>query len=148
MPVDNSTAAQTPHRRAARRRSRRLPTPVAAGAVGVLVGLLAQTLITGGEYACNAIRGTSACDSAGFAMLAVVAAVAVYVGRFLLRTLRVPEAGVASVLGLALLAIAMLTVLMPILYSPWIWVGLPAVAAVVYAFAAWAADTLTRMGHG
>jgi hypothetical protein len=146
MPAD-STDTQTPGTRAPRRRRRRVPAPVAAGAVGVLVALLAQALITGGEFACNAIRGTSACDSAGFAMLAVIAVVAAYAGRRLMRTLQVPEAGVASVLGLALLAIAMLTVLMPILFSPWIWVGLPGVAALVYAFAAWAAKTLAHLGQ-
>jgi hypothetical protein len=39
-----------------------------------------------------------------------------------------------------------LTVLLDELFSPWMWVVFPLVAAVVYAFSAWAATTLSELG--
>jgi hypothetical protein len=123
-----------------------MPHPVAAAAVGVLVAVMARVLIFGGEQACDAIRGTSSCGGAGGFMLLVIAALMIYVGMRLLRFLTVPEPGVTSMLGVALLAIAVLTVLLEQIFSPWMWIVLPALAAVVYAFAAWAAARLAELG--
>jgi hypothetical protein len=81
-------------------------------------------------------------------MLLVIAALMVFVGTRLLRLLAVPQAGTASVLGVALLAIALLTVLLDQVFSPWMWVVLPLLAAVLYAFAAWAAVRLAEVGGG
>ncbi|HEX2177620.1 MAG TPA: hypothetical protein VHG70_17075 [Nocardioidaceae bacterium] len=133
-------------RRVVGRRDPRMPYPVAAAAVGVLVAVMARGLIFGGEQACDTIRGTSSCGSAGGFMLLVIAALMIYVGMLLLRFLTVPEPGVTSMLGVALLAIAVLTVLLEHIFSPWMWIVLPALAAVVYAFAAWAAAKLAELG--
>ncbi|MDQ4084500.1 MAG: hypothetical protein M3165_01650 [Actinomycetota bacterium] len=130
------------------RRDPRVPYPVAGAAVGLLVAVLAQVLIFGGEQVCDAIRGTSSCGTTGGFMLLVIAALMIYVGARLLRLLAVPEPGVTSILGVALLAIAILTVLLDVAFSAWMWIVLPLVAAVVYAFAAWAATTLSEAGGG
>jgi hypothetical protein len=133
-------------RRVIRRRDPRLPYPVAAAAVGLLVAVMARVLIFGGERACDAIRGTSTCGAAGGFLLLVIAAAMIYVGTRMLRFLAVPEPGITSVLGTALLAVAMLTVLLDEIFSVWMWVVLPVVAGLVYAFSAWAATTLSEMG--
>jgi hypothetical protein len=134
-------------RRVIGRRDPRLPSPVAAAAVGLLVAVLARVLIFGGERACDAVRGTSTCGSAGGFMLLAIAGLMVYAGTRLLRLLSVPEAAITSVLGVALLAILLLTVLVEQLFSVWMWVVLPAVAGAVYAFAAWAAARLSEVGN-
>jgi hypothetical protein len=130
------------------RRDSRLPYPLIAAAVGLLVAVLARLLILGGEQVCNAIRGTTSCGSAGGFMLLVIAGLMVYAGMRLLRLLAVPEPGITSVLGVALLAIVLLGVLIDVVFSAWMWVVLPLVAAAVYAFAAWAAARLSALGHG
>jgi hypothetical protein len=133
-------------RRVIRRRDPRLPYPVAAGAVGLVVAVMARGLVFGGERACDLVRGTSTCGSLGGFLLALIAAAMLYVGTRLLRFLAVPEPGITSVLGTALLAIAVLTVLLDEIFSAWMWVVLPVVAALVYAFAAWASTTLSELG--
>ncbi|MDQ4007276.1 MAG: hypothetical protein M3211_04175 [Actinomycetota bacterium] len=157
MAADDSTDEQTSgrgqpgggravDRRVVGRRSPRIPAPLAAAAVGVLVAVLARVLILAGEVGCEALRGTSSCGGAGGFMLMLIAVLMLYAGTRLLRTLVVPDPGVTSALGLALLGIAMLTVLLDSIFSPWMWVVLPLVAAALYAFAAWAAATLSEMG--
>jgi hypothetical protein len=130
------------------RRDRRLPYPLAAAAVGLLIAVLARVLIFGGEQACNAIRGTTSCGTAGGFMLLVIAGLMIYAGTRLLRLLAVPEPGITSILGVALLAIVILAVLLDVIFSVWMWIALPLVAAAVYAFAAWATATLSEMGNG
>ena len=123
-----------------------MPYPLAAAAVGLLVAVGARVLVFGGERACDLIRGTASCGTAGGFMLLVIAVLMVFVGTRLLRVLAVPQAGTASVLGVALLAIALLTVLLDHVFSPWMWVVLPLLAAVLYAFAAWSAVRLAEVG--
>jgi len=135
-------------RRVVQRRDRRLPYPLAAAAVGLLVAVGARVLVFGGERACDLIRGTASCGTAGAFMLLVIAGLMVFVGTRLLRALAVPQAGTTSMLGVALLAIVLLTVLLDQVFSLWMWVVLPLLAAALYAFAAWAAVRLAEAGSG
>ena len=160
MSADDSSREQTagpstqrrrvlraPRRRAViGRRDPRLPYPVAAAAVGLLVAVLARVLIFGGEQACDAIRGTTSCGTAGGFMLLAIIALMIYAGTRLLRLLAVPEPGITSLLGVALLAVVVLAVLVDVIFSSWMWIVLPLVAAALYAFAAWAATRLAEMG--
>lgn len=138
--------------RAARRvvgpRSSGLPAPLAAAVVGLLVAVLTQVLVLGGGAACEVVRGTSSCGSAGGFMLLAIGALAILAGTRLLRTLAVPEPVVTSVLGVALMAVAVLAVLVDVIFSVWMWVVLPLLAAVVFAFSAWAAARLSAAGGG
>jgi len=135
-------------RRVAGPRSRRLPYPLAAAAVGLLVAVLAQVLVLGGQQACEVVRGTSSCGSAGGFMLLVIGVLMILAGARLLRTLAVPEPVITSVLGVALLTIVVLAVLIDVILSVWMWVALPVLAAVAYAFSAWAATRLSAAGSG
>jgi hypothetical protein len=147
VPRDSSAERVSGRRRVVRRRDPRVPYPVAAAAVGLLVAILARVLVLGGERACDVIRGTSTCGTTGGFLLLVIAAAMIYVGSRLLRFLAVPEPGLTSVLGTSLVAIAVLTVLLDEIFSTWMWVVLPVVAALLYAFSAWAATRLSEMGQ-
>jgi len=151
----DETAAPTgrrAHRRRSGRvagpRSARLPYPLAAAAVGLLVAVLAQLLVLGGGQACEVVRGTSSCGSAGGFMLLLIGALMILAGVRLLRTLAVPEPVITSVLGVALLTIVVLAVLVDVIFSVWMWVVLPVLAALAYAFSAWAATRLSAAGSG
>jgi hypothetical protein len=137
----------TAPRRDIGRRSSRVPSPLSAAAVGILAAIVAQVLIAGGEGVCEAVRGTSSCGGTGAVMLVAIAVLVVIGSARLMRTMAVPEPATTSVLGMALLSILMLTALLDYLFSTWMWVVLPAVAAVVYAVAAWTAVRLADAGH-
>jgi hypothetical protein len=123
-------------------RSSRLPYVLTAAAVGLLVAVL------GGQQACEVVRGTSSCGAAGGFMLIVIGVLMILAGARLLRTLAVPEPVITSVLGVALLTIVVLAVLIDVIFSVWMWVVLPLVGAVAYAFSAWAAKHLSAAGSG
>jgi hypothetical protein len=129
-------------------RNPRLPYVLTAAAVGLLVAVLAQVLVIGGQQACEVVRGTSSCGSAGGFMLIVIGVLMILAGARLLRTLAVPEPVITSVLGVALLTIVVLAVLIDVIFSVWMWVVLPLVGAVAYAFSAWAAKRLSAAGSG
>jgi hypothetical protein len=129
-------------------RSSRLPYVLTAAAVGLLVAVLAQVLVIGGQQACEVVRGTSSCGAAGGFMLIVIGVLMILAGARLLRTLAVPEPVITSVLGVALLTIVVLAVLIDVIFSVWMWVVLPLVGAVAYAFSAWAAKHLSAAGSG
>jgi hypothetical protein len=135
-------------RRAVGPRSGRLPYPLAAAAVGLLVAVLTQVLVFGGGQACEVVRGTSSCGSAGGFMLLAIGVLMILAGARLLRTLAVPEPVITSVLGVALLTILVLAVLIDVIFSVWMWVVLPVLAAVAFAFSAWAATRLSAAGSG
>ena len=158
MSTDETAAEPGRGRRARRRRlssrrvvgplNPRLPYLLTAAAVGVLVAVLAQVLVIGGEQACEVVRGTSSCGSAGGFMLLAIGMLMILAGARLLRTLAVPEPVITSVLGVALVTIVVLAVLLDVIFSAWMWVVLPLVAAVAYAFSAWAAKRLAAAGSG
>jgi peptidoglycan/LPS O-acetylase OafA/YrhL len=125
-----------------------MPYPIAAAAVGILVAVFARVLVFAGEQACDAVRGTTSCGSAGGFMLLAIGALVVFLGTRMLRVLRVPDPGISSLLGASLLGIVILGVLIDDIFSPWMWVVLPVVSAVIYAFAAWAATALSEAGKG
>ncbi len=153
----DETAAQPGRTRRKRRRfsrrvvgprSPRMPYVVTAAAVGLLVAVLAQVLVLGGQQACEVVRGTTSCGSAGGFMLLAIGVLMILAGARLLRTLAVPEPVITSVLGVALLTIVVLAVLIDVIFSVWMWVVLPLVAAAAYAFSAWAAKRLSAVGSG
>lgn len=158
MSTDETAAEPGRGRRARRRRlssrrvvgprNPRLPYLLTAAAVGLLVAVLAQVLVIGGEQACEVVRGTSSCGSAGGFMLLAIGVLMILAGARLLRTLAVPEPVITSVLGVALVTIVVLGVLLDVIFSAWMWVVLPLVAAVAYAFSAWAAKRLAAAGSG
>ena len=158
MSSDETAAHPGSGRRARRRRlsgrrvvgprNKRLPYPLTAAAVGLLVAVLAQVLVLGGEQACEVVCGTSSCGSAGGFMLLVIGLLMILAGARLLRTLAVPEPVITSVLGVALLTIVVLALLIDVIFSVWMWVVLPLLAAVLDAFSVWSAKRLSAVGSG
>jgi hypothetical protein len=127
-------------------RNPRLPYLLTAAAVGLLMAVLAQLLVIGGQQACEVVRGTSSCGSAGGFMLLAIGLLLVLAGTRLLRALAVPDPVITSVLGVALVTIVVLAVLIDVIFSIWMWVVLPLVAAVAYGFSAWAAKRMAAAG--
>ena len=81
-------------------------------------------------------------------MLLAIGLLVIIAGARLLRTLAVPEPVITSVLGVALVTIVVLAVLIDVIFSVWMWVVLPLLAAVLYGFSAWAANHLSHAGTG
>jgi hypothetical protein len=67
----------------------------------------------------------------------VILVVMVLLGAAILKTLRVPEAGNISFLGVGILTVVALVFLVDYLYEPWMFVVVPAVTAVSFALARW-----------
>src|SRR5262245_46715744 len=147
-PDRRGTKRRLSNRRVVGPRSLRLPYVLTAAAVGLLVAVLTQVLVVGGEQACEVVRGTSSCGAAGGFMLLAIGLLVVIAGARMLRTLAVPEPVITSVLGIALVTIVVLAVLIDVIFSVWMWVVLPLLAAVLYGFSAWAAKRLSQAGSG
>jgi len=106
---------------------------VAAILSGLVVGLGAVSLTAGGMQACEAVRGTSACGRGpGFALLLAITGVLVVLGGAVLRALRQPGPLGTSLLGVGLLAVAVL-LLAEHVFETWMAVAVPVLAAAAYA---------------
>lgn len=130
-----------PARRA--RRSTRsvpaLPVPVAAAAVGLVVGLVGTLLTWGGLQACEVVRGTESCGGPGLLLLVAIVVVMVLVGAVLLALLRVPDARSISALGTGIVCVVAMVGLLEVVFSAGMFVAVPVVGAVAYAVASWVA---------
>lgn len=110
-----------------------VPGLVAAVLTGLVVGLGAVALTSGGMEACEAVRGTSACGRGpGFALLLAITGVLVALGSVALRALRHPGPLGTSLLGVGLLAVAVL-VLADHVFETWMAAVVPVLGAAAYA---------------
>ncbi len=132
----------------------RAPTATAAApAVGLLVGLAGVGLTWATLRGCEALRGTSSCGKGpGLLLLLAIAVVMVLLGTVLLRLLRVPEPGGTSFLGASIVGVVALVALLEVVFSPWMVVVIPLVAAIAFGLAQWvttrfAEDTEQGPGH-
>lgn len=116
------------------------PRP-AALVTGVLVGVLTVGATWASMRLCELVRGTPSCGDPGFIVLLAVAVAMVLVGRLVLSTLGVPEAGSTSFLGVGLLAMLVLVFLADLLFNWWMVLVVPPVAAGSFALAHWVTST-------
>jgi hypothetical protein len=123
------------------RRRRRLPTPpgwVAAVLTGVVVGLLGAALTVGSLRGCDAVRGTESCGGGpGLLLLVVILALMVVLGALLLTLMRQTNARAASFLGVGVLAVVVLLTPQDQLFSAWMFLVVPVLAAAGYLLANW-----------
>jgi hypothetical protein len=127
---------------AGRRRDRNrngppLPALTAVVLTGLLVGLVGTGATFGGLQACEVARGTSSCGDPGFFVLVVIVIVMMLLGAVLLKTLQVPEAKGVSFLGVGLLCVIVLVGLVDALFSPWMFLVVPALTALTFAVGRW-----------
>ena len=132
-------------------RGRRPPSlggPVAAALTGLVVGMLMVGLSWGSLRLCEVARGTSSCGQPGFAVVLAILALLVVVGRLLLRTLGVDDAGSISFLGVGVVAVVTLLFLVGALFQWWIVLVLPAVSVASFALAHWVSTAFVETPEG
>lgn len=114
-----------------------LPGPAAATLTGLVVGALGAGVTYGGLRGCEAVNGTPSCGGPGLGYLVAIAIGMVAVGALLLKALRVGEPVGTSVLAVGIIAVVVLLGLTGVIFSVWMFLAIPAVAAASYALAHW-----------
>ena len=123
-----------------------LPATLALLVAGVVIGLLGSGLTFGAQRGCEAVRGTSSCGGGpGLLLLVVIFAAMVFVGSALLRALGVTEARGTSFLAVGLLTVVVMVVLMNVVFSVWMFLAVPVVAAASYVLAGWVTTRLVDL---
>jgi hypothetical protein len=125
-----------------------LSGPVAAAVTGLVVGLLMVGLSWGSLRLCEVARGTSSCGQPGFVVVLAILVLLVVVGRLLLRSLGVPDAGSISFLGVGVVAVVTLLFLVGALFEWWIVLVLPAVSVASFALAHWVSTAFVETPEG
>jgi hypothetical protein len=114
-----------------------LPPTVAAALTGLLVGLVGAGLTALGLRGCEAMRGTDSCGGPGLGVLVAILVVMVVLGALVLKLLAVSEHRGVSVLGVGLMTVVVLLTLTEQLFSPWMFVVVPAISAASFLVARW-----------
>ena len=125
-----------------------LSGPVATALTGLVVGLLMVGLSWGSLRLCEVARGTSSCGQPGFVVVLAILVLLVVVGRLLLRSLGVPDAGSISFLGVGVVAVVTLLFLVGALFEWWIVLVLPAVSVASFALAHWVSTAFVETPEG
>ncbi|HEX8781636.1 MAG TPA: hypothetical protein VF728_10780 [Nocardioides sp.] len=118
-----------------------LPGLTAAIITGVVVGLLAVLLTGLSLRLCELARGTSSCGGPGLLLLVAILILLTYVGGWLLRAWRIVDPLSTSFLAVGLLAVVAMLFLVEALFSPWMLLVIPVVAAGTYALSWWVTTT-------
>ena len=109
------------------------------------MGLLGAVLTYGGLQGCELVRGTDSCgDGPGGLLLLAILVVMVIAGGGLLAWLRVPDPRSTSFLGVGLTAVVVVVALLEKLFSAWMFVVVPLVAAAAYLLAWWVSSRLVE----
>ncbi|MGH3470588.1 MAG: hypothetical protein ACRDPG_00900 [Nocardioidaceae bacterium] len=134
------SATRGEHRDAARPPTRTLPfltDPAVSATVGVGCGLLAVLLVCVSERGCEAVRGRATCGGgAGLSLLVVVVVVTVAAGYLGLKQLHVDSPGLVAFFGVALPLIMVMAFMIDSVFSAWMILILPLLAAVCFALSA------------
>lgn len=87
---------------------------------------------------CEVVRGVRTCGGApGFFILVAIAAIMVLLGSILLSAVGVADATSTSFLGVGVVAVVTMLVLLDVIMSPWMFLVVPALAALAYLLAHW-----------
>jgi hypothetical protein len=102
------------------------------------VGAAGAVATYGAMAGCEALRGVSTCGGGpGFLVLVAIFVLMVLLGAGVLRVFRAEAPGSTSFLGVGIVAVVVMLVLLDAVYSPWMFVVVPALAAVAYLLAHW-----------
>ncbi len=115
-----------------------LPGTLAAGLTGLLIGVAGGGATYGAMAGCEVVRGVSSCGGGpGFFLLVAILAALVLLGAGLLKLLGVAAAGSTSFLGVGIMTVVVMLVLLDVVYSPWMFVVVPALGVASYLVAHW-----------
>lgn len=120
-----------------------VPGRVAAVVTGLVVGLFGVAATALALAGCEAMTGTGSCGGPGFFLLVAILAVMVLLGTGLLRAWKVADAGSTSFLAVGVVTVVVLLVLLDLVFSAWMFLVVPLLAAAAYALAHW---VTTRFG--
>lgn len=116
----------------------------AAAAVGFIAGGLAVLLTALSLRLCELVRGTSACGSPGFLLLALIFAAVVATGGYLLRFLRVPDPFSTSFLAVGLTSVIALLFLIDVILAWPMIIVIPLLSAGLYVASHWVTTTFVE----
>jgi hypothetical protein len=138
---NDERTAQRPRREV---RLPRLGGYAAAVVTGILVGVITVGLTWAGFRLCELVRGTSSCGDPGFLLLLAILVAMILLGAVLLRAWGLPDPGSTSFLAVGLLAVMVLLFLVQSIFSWWMVIVIPAVAAASFALAHWVTRFITE----
>ncbi len=119
---------------------------LAAAIAGGVCGLVGVLLVSLGEQGCDAAPSRSSCaGGAGVMMLITVTAACILLGALVLRALAVPDAVLVAFFGVAAALIFIVWFLLGHVFSTWMLVVVPLLAATTFALSALGMKTLARM---
>ena len=112
-------------------------TPPVAGVqavavVGLAIGILVYGLSVGTLKACEAVRGTASCGSAGYLYLLAILVVAALVGGWALDRCSIPDPRGTALLAVGIIAVVVLLILVPALFSWTMVLVIPLVATLAF----------------
>ncbi len=112
-------------------------TPPVAGVqavavVGLLVGVLIYGLSLGTLKACEVVRGTSSCGGAGYLFLMAILVAAALVGGWALGRCSIPDPRATALLAVGIVAVVVLLVLVPVLFSWTMVLVIPLLATLAF----------------
>jgi hypothetical protein len=110
---------------------------VAAAVTGLVVGIAGAALTYLSLRGCEAVKGTESCGGAGVPILVVILALMVLAGAAVLAVWGVSEARGTSFLGVGVLCVILLVALIEELFSGWMFLVVPVLAALSFVVAHW-----------
>lgn len=130
------TTAEPARRRAVPRRRpafAAVPGRWAAALTGAVVGLGGTAATYAAMTACEAVRGVSTCGGApGFFILVAILVLMVLAGAGLLQLFGATAAGSTSFLAVGVVTVVVMLLLLEVIFSPWMFLVIPALAAASY----------------
>lgn len=135
--VEHEPEGQHPERGRAAFSLPPLPGRVAALITGAVVGLFGAVLTYLAMMGCEVVQGTSSCGRPGFFLLLAVLALMVLLGGAALKAWQITDPGSTSLLAVGVLSVIVLVVLIDVVFSGWMFVLVPVLSALSYAFSHW-----------
>jgi hypothetical protein len=118
-----------------------IPGVAASVVTGVVIGLLAVLLTGLSLRLCELLKGMPSCGGPGIFLLIAILILLTYVGGWLLRAWRITDPISTSFLAVGLLAVIAMLFFIDALFSPWMLLVIPVVAAGTYALSWWVTTT-------
>lgn len=112
------------------------PAPVAAAIAGAVSGLVAVLLVLLAERGCDMVRGRPSCGGVGLFLLIAIVVICLLLGALLMRLLHVRDPGLVAFFGVSLATMFIMVFLIDRVFSGWMILVVPLLAAATFALSA------------
>lgn len=109
----------------------------AVAVVGLVAGLMIVGLTTGSLALCEAVRGTPSCGGAGYLFLTAIVVGVALLGGLALAALQVPDPRGTSILAVGVVAVVVLLLLVPVIFSWTMVLVIPALSVAAFLGSHW-----------